>query len=347
MYESSQYLFSKNLYEETKEVLRRISVFNLGYEINIVFENELKNKTNIEFSKFDGIENNQKANFFKEFLEIFKIEKIKLYIIIIPLIWFLDAFAFFAIYFMIKYIDNNIYLMNMILFISEAVSYIISNYLSNIYGKRDCMIYSFILSALSFILFYFLNPSTFFTLILVFSAKFGAAVILNISSIYTNECFPTIIRGRCTAICSFLGKFGGIISPILVETTNNTSIISSIFCFFAAAILIPLKNTNDKIEFEDKDLNILNNCENDNKFIEDSTNECNKNLEKKSSFQNMIVNEGNCFKNIEKDNHPLFYDKNNEHKNSKSKALLEIVKRDAKEFNLNIKGDIKKDFNRK
>lgn len=254
LYESPRYLYSKNLYSETKEVLEKISLFNLGYAVKITFEKEinesLQNPNNENVNKTEN-----KKEFFREFLEIFQSEKYRLYIIVMPLVWFLDAFAFYAIYFMIKYIDNNLYLMNIILFVSEAVSYNVSGYIVKIYGKRDTMIYSFILSAVSFIMFYLLSQSSFITLLLIFSAKFGAAVILNISSIYTNECFPTSIRGRCTAICSFLGKFGGIISPMLVEMTKNTSIVSSLFCFFAAGILIPLKNSNNQIEFEDNDFN--------------------------------------------------------------------------------------------
>jgi len=96
---------------------------------------DLQNSNNEKLNRKE----NQK-DFFSEFLDIFKSDKYRLYITIMPLIWFLDAFAFYAIYFMIKYINNNLYLMNIILFISEAVSYSISNYLVSIYGKRDTMI---------------------------------------------------------------------------------------------------------------------------------------------------------------------------------------------------------------
>lgn len=263
LYESPRYLYSKNLFRETKEVLNNIAIMNLGHPINIIFEAELDQKNDPKEGAISiNLEKNHKKEFFTEFYEIFLSEKYRIYIIVMPLIWFLDAFAFFAIYFMIKYFDNNIYLMNIILFFSEAVSYNISTYFSSLFGKRNCMIYSFIISAVSFILFYLFSSSSFITLLLIFSAKFGAAVVLNISSIYTNECFPTSIRGRCTAVCSFLGKFGGILSPMLVEKTKSTSIISSIFCFLAAAILYPLKNSNEKVESEDDNFKKLEKTEN-------------------------------------------------------------------------------------
>jgi len=327
LYESPRYLFSKGLFVETREVLKEISQFNLGFSVNITFENELKKDKEIINQDLK-----KRIDFLSECLEIFKSTKYRLYIIVMPLIWFLDAFAFFAIYFMIKYFDNNLYLMNIILFISEAVSYNFSNYFAKIYGKRDCMIYSFLISAISFIMFYIFSSSSIITLFLIFSVKFGAAVVLNISSIYTNECFPTSIRGRSTAICSFLGKFGGILSPIFVEMTKSTSLTSSFFCFFAAGILIPLKNSNNKIAFEDDDFEKLKEHKDDIKedtkinFLEKYNNSDfnNSNLQKASNVNGRI----------------------------KSKNLLEIIQKDKENNRFgasNIREEIKKNeiFNRK
>ena len=136
--------------------------------------------------------------------------------------------------------------MHISLFISEGVSYKISNYLSNLHGKKNTMIYSFIISAFSFFSFYLFKNDSIFTLVFIFTAKFGAAVVLNISSMYTNESFPAKIRGRSTAICSFVGKFGGILAPMLVETTKNTALISAFACIIAALILIPLRSKNEE-----------------------------------------------------------------------------------------------------
>ncbi len=90
-------------------------------------------------------------------------------------------------------------------------------------------------------------------------AKFGVSVILNVSSIYTNESFPTILRGRATAVCSFISKFGGIIAPLSVEITKNTNLLCGFLCIFAGLILLPLENREANIQFNDeKDIKMDN-----------------------------------------------------------------------------------------
>jgi MFS family permease len=74
-------------------------------------------------------------------------------------------------------------------------------------------------------------------------SKFGASALLNISAIYSNEVFPTDLRGRAIAICSFVGKFGGIIAPMLVELSEQTLLISAFICILSCLVLMPLENT--------------------------------------------------------------------------------------------------------
>jgi MFS transporter, OCT family, solute carrier family 22 (organic cation transporter), member 4/5 len=248
LFESPRFLYSNKKYSEAREVLKRISKINTGKEIIIRFEKEDMLNNDIEYPTISKEEITLKY--------IFTHNKYKKYIVILPLIWFLDAFAFFAINFMIKYIKENIYLLNTIVFISEAISFIISNYAMQRYGKRNSMVIAFIISGISFFLFYLVGKFELLNLkllilILTFCAKFGASVVLNISSIYTNESFPTHIRGRATALCSFLGKFGGIIAPFLVQMSPFTGIISGLSCLLAGYILYPLENRDENVEFFD------------------------------------------------------------------------------------------------
>ena len=195
----------------------------------------------------------QNENFLNTIFNIMNSEY-RIYLIILPLIWFLDAFAFYAINFMIKYLKINIYFLSMIVFVSESVSFYISNSMMQKYGKRNSMIASFLISAISFWIFYiFRNQNNFFLFVFfTFLAKFGASVVLNVSSIFSNEVFPTYMRGRAIACCSFLGKFGGIIAPFLVELSPKTGLISAMFCILASLLLLPLENKNSNIQFNDE-----------------------------------------------------------------------------------------------
>lgn len=246
--ESPRYLYSNKKYSEAREVLKKISKINTGKEMYLRFEKEDILNDSIAYTVISSHEITLKY--------IFTHNRYKKYIIILPLIWLLDAFAFFAINFMIKYIKENIYLLNTIVFFSEAVSYKISNFAMLKFGKRNTMIVSFLISAFSFLCFYMLgqfqiSDNLALILILTFCAKFGASVVLNVSSIYTNESFPTHVRGRATALCSFLGKFGGIIAPFLVEMSHFTGIVSGLTCLLASIILYPLENREENVQFND------------------------------------------------------------------------------------------------
>ena len=88
-----------------------------------------------EFNKFNEIHYQDEIFDKKKVIEkkeeegyctLFKNTHLRKYILVLPLIWFLDAFAFFVINFMIKYFKGGIYLNNTIIFASELISYSIS-----------------------------------------------------------------------------------------------------------------------------------------------------------------------------------------------------------------------------
>ena len=233
--ESPRYLVSKNNYDEAKIVLKAIAKVNLGRNVDIRFEKEenLMNKT-LTIKTNETVATSL----------LCRSKKLRPYLIILSFIWFSTAFAFFAIQFQIKYLDLEIYYSNFLLFTSEATSYMISNKLMYCLGKKNSMIFSFLISFISYLIFFLVEkPDPIWVIVLIFFSKFGAAAILNISSIYSNEVFPTDIRGRAIAICSFVGKFGGIIAPSIVENSQYTLIISAAVCLVSCFILIPLKNS--------------------------------------------------------------------------------------------------------
>jgi Na+/melibiose symporter-like transporter len=250
LYESPRFLYSNKRYDEARHVLGKISKLNTGNEMKIKFEKE-DAKTELESSETQQIP--KKVITFKS---IFTNSKMRKYLIILALIWFLVAFAFYALSFMIKYLKADIYMMNSILFASEVISYFLSTIIMKKMGKRNVMIVSFLLSGVCFFAFYVFNLLSIdhiaVIIILSFLARFGSCVILNVSSIYTNESFPTHLRGRSTAICSFLGKFGGIIAPMLVDVSSVTSVVSGSTCLLAMLILIPLSNNVKTEELVDE-----------------------------------------------------------------------------------------------
>ena len=259
LHESPRFLYSHKRYDEARLVYQNIGILNGKGSKHIIFEKEEKENTEqltqdnpslaineISDPKVDtkqDIKPKPEKEQTTAYSTLFTNKKLRLLILILPFIWFLDAFAFFIINFMIKYFKGGIYLNNSIIFISEVISYSISPKLMEKYGKRDTMIVCFGISGLAFFTFYFFD-NIIIVYILVFFSKFGASVILNVSSLYTNESFPTDVRGRATAICSFVGKLGGVFAPMLVELPifKYMGIISGVLCFSASLMLLPLEN---------------------------------------------------------------------------------------------------------
>jgi len=269
LYESPRFLYSSKRYEEAKQVLYKIASFNGVRNKIITFEKEEKQKNEdevvdeekqkiVEDNKVEvkdkiSITENKEKNEDNGYSILFKNNQLRLLIIILPLLWFLDAFAFFVINFMIKYLKGGIYLNNSIIFVSEVVSYSLSNLIMGRLGKRNTMILSFIISGAAFLAFYFADENIYVIYVLVFFSKFGASVILNVCSMFTNESFPTNVRGRATAICSFIGKLGGVIAPLLVELPifNYMPIISGGLCLAAGLMLFPLDNRKTQTKIAD------------------------------------------------------------------------------------------------
>lgn len=235
--ESPRFLVTQKRFSEARDVLKEIAKTNGKEEMIIKFT--IENKEENDDDKYEVNSKNTVSTAL-----LFKSKKLRIYIIVLPFIWFSTAFAFFAINFEVKYFKNEIFVSNLIIFSSEAISYFVSNKKMEILGKKNSMIVSFLISATSYFLFIFVNKENAVVIfILIFLSKYGASALLNISSIYTNEVFPTDVRGRAIGICSFFGKFGGIIAPMIVETSEYTLIISGIICIFSCIILIPLENT--------------------------------------------------------------------------------------------------------
>jgi len=244
--ESPRFLVSQNKYSEVRKVMKKIAKTNINKEIIVKFSSEIKQ--NLEDNDIETKSQNTVST-----LLLLKSKSLRVYILILPFIWFSTAFAFFAINFEVKYFKNDIFVSNLIIFFSEGISYFVSNKMMEFFGKKISMILSFLISAVSYFLFIFVDKkNAILILILIFLSKYGASSLLNISSIYTNEVFPTDVRGRAIGICSFFGKFGGIIAPMIVETSEYTLIISGIICMISCIVLIPLKNTSSSSHLIDR-----------------------------------------------------------------------------------------------
>lgn len=248
--ESPQFLLANRRFNEARSVLRKISKMNTGKKAAFVFAEELKdhNTPIISSEKINksDLENATKKKVALTIFDIFRLYPRE--IIVLPLIWLLDAFAFFAINFMVKYFKGDLIVLNIILFASEIISLCISNLFMKYMNKITLMSIFFLLSGIAFFVFFwfdFINNQI-LLYVLTFCSKFGACIVLNVSSIYTNETFNPEIRGRAISICSFIGKFGSILAPLLNEITSFVPIISGSLCVFASLLVLSLPNHSAK-----------------------------------------------------------------------------------------------------
>ena len=194
MLESPRYLASKNKFDEARQVLNTIAKINLGKEVKIRFERENEIKQDKNKNSTDA-EQKIKSEQTIATSKLFSSSKLRPYTIILPFIWFVTAFAFFAFNFEIKYLTTEIYFSNFLLFTSEGTTYFLSNKMMIYLGKKYSMIISFLISAVSYFLFYFYKEEKEIVIFnLIFCSKFGASALLNISSIYSNEVLKMKLR---------------------------------------------------------------------------------------------------------------------------------------------------------
>ena len=181
---------------------------------------------------------------------LFKYPSIRYKFLILDLLWVGTRASFNGVAISSKSFPGNFYVNMIVLYILEAISYIVSGILIDIkkLGRRGTLWIEYALLEVIFILLAFLNLNTFGSLALNYISRFCVAGIEVIYYTYSIEIYPTPVRSVAFGINATFGNLGSVIAPQLIEIllTWQFLVLFAVITAINATMLICLPETVGK-----------------------------------------------------------------------------------------------------
>lgn len=237
--ESARWMFSKNKFEETREVLSKMARMNgrtISEEtLNSIFDSKKK----------ENFEKKPEQNLLSRILDSPIILRRCL---VTPIWWFTSNAVYYGLSINSVGLSGNIYLNYIITSAIEIPGYWSAVLTLNRIGRKYTIFTGFMISSVCCIAFAFI-PSDLSTLSLVFYCigKFGIAAVFTSIYLYTSELYPTTDRHKFIGYCSTIGRIGSILaglSPaLMVYWSGIPTIIFGSLAFIAALSVLTQPDT--------------------------------------------------------------------------------------------------------
>lgn len=222
--ESPRWLASQGNKDECIEAMREIARLN---GTTARFEAFLKNNKNaFDFQRIKKCKEEQGKSYSLIQILSFKSQRNKF--LLLSFIWIFSCFCFFGIILNLGKLEGGFLALSIMAFTGEAISEILSGFLSGIFGRLSLMKYGSYLGSFGFLFYIFLPKEV--SSICIFVSMAGYAACYNIIFIYTPEVFPTPIRGTCCNILFLLCRFSPLFVPFLTQIFGNS--VNFVFIFF-------------------------------------------------------------------------------------------------------------------
>lgn len=184
------------------------------------------------------------------YLDLFKTTRLRIYTIVMALVWFCCGHTFFGINQYIGRLQGNFYF-NVMLSGIFLLPGVVLNILSCLYLQRKVgVIASFLIAAISLTVFIFI-PSNAYTTSLVFAVfgQMGAYMAFIQIYLYTSEVFPTVVRNSAMGFASMSARVGGFAAPFVVNVGVEWASITvfSTVALIAGFLCFLLPNTKDTV----------------------------------------------------------------------------------------------------
>ena len=138
-------------------------------------------------------------------------------------IWTGCTFSYYIISFLMKYLPGNVYLNSSMLGFS-ALTYLLQDFLSKIFGAKELVRYSLSLTFIGVIIlsqfgegtqYVYLYAFIIFLIRMAVNAAFGTVYVIH------PELFPTQFLASSYGICNLTGRSLNIFSPLIIEAENR------------------------------------------------------------------------------------------------------------------------------
>ena len=184
--ESLYYLISRNKINEFFELLEKLAQLN--------DRKNLYEKINQERYVTDKIKS---FSFIANIIDIFNYNSQYHRLITHSLLWGFTSFSFHGIFKILTFFDpfDNFFLNYITFFSLSAVTQILIGIISDCYGRRAPLTYSFYLSSISYLIFILTEEKILIKKIFFFICIITSSSLFSLLFIFSSEDFPTSIRG--------------------------------------------------------------------------------------------------------------------------------------------------------
>ena len=207
--ESLYYLISRNKINEFFNLLENISRLN---ERNNLYEQINKEKFITDKIK--------PFTYTANIIDIFNYKSQYLRLISHTLLWIFSSFSFHGIFKILSFFSpvENFILLYIIFFSTCIITQFIIGIISDIYGRRPSLTYSFYLSSISFLIFTLTEEKLIIKKIFFYICIISSSSLFSLLFIFSSEDFPTCIRGT---VLGFLFGISQIIAFIVYFINNS------------------------------------------------------------------------------------------------------------------------------
>lgn len=268
-YDSPRGFIARKDIGKTLDILRGIAKFNNKLE---EFEEEIKKEDYLNTLKMLSEEDNDKRqddieDKIKEKFELkkensvlpirkekitgfslIKYASIRVQFLSLCLLFFFTYGVYNGIVIGAKNISGNFYINIILLYLMEALSFLITGFLTNIpfLGRKKTIFIWYLIASVSMLVLYFFNMHSNYQLIFFLIARFCVSGAVTTYYTYSLENYPTPVRTLGFGINATMGNLGGIVSSLLIEYISKKNILlcnSGVLILCSSILMLFLKET--------------------------------------------------------------------------------------------------------
>lgn len=206
--ESPRWLLTTGRAEKATKILEKIAKWNRAPTENIKTEITAAAKVIAEKAPV------KKGNV----IDLFRTSNLRWKTICMSIIWTVVCMVYYGTAQYISQLGGNIFVNNLIAAALGIPGTLICVVLTKYLGRRYSMILTNALSALALLLLVLcIGHNDVLEVICATVALFGASMTFPNAYLWGGETFPTVVRSNGLGLCSMLGRFGGLLAPMICD----------------------------------------------------------------------------------------------------------------------------------
>ncbi|XP_060804425.1 organic cation transporter protein isoform X1 [Amyelois transitella] len=135
-------------------------------------------------------------------------------LLICSFMWLTCSLVYYGLSINSVSLSSNRYLSFMLVVLVEIPAYVVVVIVLDKYGRKKTLITTFIICAVTSLLFAFLPRSDLWSLPLYLIGKWSVTLAYSSVYIYVSEVFPTNMRQTLISVCSTAGRIGSLLAPV-------------------------------------------------------------------------------------------------------------------------------------